>query len=292
MLSPALIWDHRGCKALGVDTRLGELVGRGRTSDVYAYGEDSVVKVPHHDVPADWPGLEATLTEAVRRQGVPAAAVRDLVEIGGRTALVLERVNGVSMWQQMVSDPDRASSLADDFVAIQRSLLSIGIPDDVPDLTDRLIRKVRAAAGLTSAEHEEAAALVEALPRGAALLHGDFHPGNILMGANGPVVIDWFDATIGHPVADIVRSSILLQPSHSAAPEHLPDATPELLDALRQLYVAAFRVELEAAHADLATWRATIAAARLSEKAEVDETGLLSMWTARHDNLVALGPTM
>ncbi|MFT4596105.1 MAG: hypothetical protein ACI9TF_000344 [Paracrocinitomix sp.] len=37
---------------LGVAVITGELVGRGRTSDMYAYDPDSVVKIPHVDVPA------------------------------------------------------------------------------------------------------------------------------------------------------------------------------------------------------------------------------------------------
>ena len=78
--------------------RVGELVANGRTSNVYAFGNDSVVKVPRAGVPADWAGLEARFTASVRRLGAPAPEVLELVEIEGRESIVFERIDGVSMW--------------------------------------------------------------------------------------------------------------------------------------------------------------------------------------------------
>lgn len=260
---------------------VGELVGRGRTSDVYAYGTDSVVKVAHDDVPHDWPNFEAELTNAVWELGVAAPKVHDVVMINDRPAVVFERIAGPSMWQQMVDRPQDTPALAQELAAIQKTLLQIGIPQGIPDLVDRLVRKIRLASGLSVEERAEAELLVELLPRGAALLHGDLHPGNVLMGQNGPIVIDWFDASIGHPVADVVRSSILMQPNEGAVPRHLPGATHQMLQQLHHTYLAAFRSELEVAVIDLAGWQGVVAAGRLAEGAELDDVALMSLWGER-----------
>jgi len=267
---------------------VGELVGRGRTSDVYEYGADSVIKLPHDDVPAEWPSFEAALTAAVVDMGVPAPAVRDVVTIDSRTAVVFERIRGDSMWQQMVARPSDAPALARELARIQKDLHAAGIAPSIPELVDRTARKIRLAPGLSQAEQDEAISLSEQLPRGAALLHGDLHPGNVLMGRDGPVVIDWFDATIGHPVADILRSSILMQPSQAEAPRHLPDATPAVLREIHTSYLSEFHRELAMASQDLASWQAVVAAARMSEGAEVNEDVLSSLWGARHDTAAAL----
>jgi aminoglycoside phosphotransferase (APT) family kinase protein len=263
--------------------QVGELVGRGRTSDVYEYGPGSVIKLPHDDVPHEWAEFEAAVTDAVVSMGVPAPQVRDVVTVQGRRAVVFERIDGESMWQQMVADPSTTAGLARELAAIQRALLSTGIPAGVPELVDRMARKIRLAPALTTAEQDEAISRTEQLPRGAALLHGDLHPGNVLMGANGPVVIDWFDATIGHPVADVVRSSILMQPGAASEPRHLPGASRELLSQLHASYLAEFHAELLMSADDLASWQAVVAAARMSEGAEVNEEVLSSLWADRND---------
>ena len=260
---------------------VGELVGRGRTSDVYAYGSGAVIKVSHRDVPDDWPAFEARQTEAVRAIGAPAPRVLDLVDIDGRSAIVFERIDGPSLWQQMLDSPADIDRLARDFAAIQRSLLGLGIPQGLPDFVDRLMRKIANAPGLDDGEREEALQLASSLPRGAALLHGDLHPGNILMGAEGPVVIDWFDATIGHPMADINRSSILMQPNRSAELDHLPGSTVAHLETVTAGHEHHFAAELHAAGTTVAAWRAVIAAGRLAERAESDASGLLDLWRQR-----------
>lgn len=262
-------------------TKIGELVGRGRTSDVFAFGVDSVIKVPHAEVPNDWAPFEAKMTAAVRASGAPAPEVRDVVEVDGRNAVIFERVHGRSMWQLMCDAPDDCARFAADFVAIHRSLLSVGLPEGLPDLVDRMARKIGVAEALEDQHRREGVAILDSLPRGAALLHGDLHPGNILMREGGPVVIDWFDAAVGHPVADIVRSSLLVRPSRVAAPRHLPGASGQLLGELHDLYLQEFAPELEAAREHLAAWQAVVAASRLAEHADIDEQALLELWSAR-----------
>lgn len=264
--------------------KIGELVGSGRTSRVFEWGAGAVVKVPRADVPLDWPLLEAELTRAVKASGVPVPEVIDVVEIEGRNAIVFQRIYGPSMWQAMLADPAGASGLAADLASVHRALLSVGIPERLPDLVDRMTKKIEAASDLPPAEQATAIDLTQQLPRGAALLHGDLHPGNVLMGEHGPVVIDWFDAAIGHPIADVVRSSILIRPmgpneSHS----HLPDGLPGLLGEVHGAYLQAFAPELELAVSELPNWQAVVAASRLAEGAQINNASLLRLWGLRDD---------
>lgn len=265
-------------------TRRGELVGAGRTSQVYVWGAFAVVKVPRDDVPHDWPGLEAELTSAVRASGVQVPEVLELVEVDGREAIVFERISGPSMWQAMLDDPAAAPGLARELAVAHRALLSIGIPEGLPDLVDRMTRKIAIAGDLAAAEQSQAVELAHGLPRGAALLHGDLHPGNVLMGANGPVVIDWFDAAIGHPIADVVRSSILMRPTTNGQPHsHLPNDPPGLLQAVHGAYLQAFASELQLAADDLVQWQAVVAASRLAEGAQINNESLVQLWNRRDD---------
>ena len=47
-------------------------------------------------------------------------------------------------------------------------------------------------------------------PGGQPLLHLDFHPLNVLMAEDGPVVIDWTNAHAGPPGLDVAMSALIL----------------------------------------------------------------------------------
>ncbi len=260
---------------------IGERIAVGRTSDVFSYGTDSVVKVPYANLPADWTTFEAEIARSIHASGLPVPEVRDVIEVDGRPAAVFERIEGPSMWQQVLERPVDIEAYARELADIQRSLLSAGIPSGVPDFVDRLVRRISQADPLDVADRDAAAVLAKELPRGAALLHGDLHPGNVLMSPSGPVVIDWFDAAIGHPIADVVRSSILMRAGSGHAPDHLPGATPDVLSRFHTAYIADFADELTDAASDLPSWQAAVAAGRLAEGAEVDERWLIQLWHAR-----------
>jgi aminoglycoside phosphotransferase (APT) family kinase protein len=60
---------------------------------------------------------------------------------------------------------------------------------------------------------EAALECIRQLPEGNGICHWDFHPGNIIMTARGPVVIDWSEAVLGNPLADAAMTWLLLRVS-------------------------------------------------------------------------------
>ena len=263
---------------------LGTLVAVGRTSDVYEYGAGAVVKVPRAQVPDHWAMLEAEYTAAVRTRDVPAPSVIDLIEVDGRRAIVFERIDGRSMWDHMLDEPERIPEFATLLADTHRRIFAAGPPDALDGLIDRMQRKLGDVAQVSPDERSEACELARSLPRGAALLHGDLHPGNVLMTSSGPVAIDWFDASIGHPVADVVRSSLLMRPfGDRGDPPHLPGADPAMLTELHDSYVGEMVGVLDLDPEVLGRWEAVVAASRLSEGAQSDEPALVEMWRARCD---------
>ncbi|MEM9033169.1 MAG: aminoglycoside phosphotransferase family protein [Actinomycetota bacterium] len=259
---------------------VGRLVATGRTSDLYEYGPGAVVKVPRAGVPAHWAAMEARFTSAVHEIGLPTPAVLGVVELDGREAVVFEFVDGESMWERMSAAPADVGPLTVELAGVHRQILSSDLPEGLPGAARRIAAKIDETDLLSDDEREEAAADAAGLPRGAALLHGDLHPGNVLMASRGPVVIDWFDASIGHPVVDIVRSAFLVRPTgHPEPREHLPGATRELLVELHHTYLEEMFDLLQCCLHTLDRWERVVAASRLSERAEPDEP-VLAIWRA------------
>ncbi len=73
----------------------------------------------------------------------------------------------------------------------------------LPTYKDRLRDDIRETSQLTDNLREKALVMLGRLPDGESVCHGDYHPGNIFLTKNGPVVIDWMTACSGSPRADI-----------------------------------------------------------------------------------------
>lgn len=260
---------------------VGDLLAVGRTADVHAFGNDAVIKIPRPDTPSHWAEIEADLSTAVHGHGLPAPAVRDVTVVDGRTCVVFDRVSGPSMWQQMLDNPAQAGQLVAEMVAVQRMIHTSGIPHAIPDLSSRLHSKVFACSAINADERIEAERLVSGLPSGAALLHGDLHPGNVLLGPDGPMVIDWFDASIGHPIADVVRSSLLLRLGFEGGHrQSLPSATRAVLSGAHTSYLAAWEASVQLDSSVTRQWEPVLALARISEGHE-ETAPLLELWNGR-----------
>jgi Ser/Thr protein kinase RdoA (MazF antagonist) len=75
-------------------------------------------------------------------------------------------------------------------------------------------------------------ALIERLPPGDALCHGDLHPGNVIMTAEGPRLVDWSGSVRAPAAYDLAISHILLT---ELAPEVADDPErPRAVNAAMQ----------------------------------------------------------
>ena len=176
----------------------GDLVARGNTSDVWRWSTATVVKVLRPGIPRHWAALEADIIRRVHDAGLPVPRTDGVVDVGGRPAVVLERIDGSSMWSQIRSSPGDLPRLVEELVDVQQAILGAGPIEGLPDLSARVRSKIDAVTELPSGERQEALALLDGLPQGSTLCHGDMHPGNLLAGPDGWVVVDWFDA-VGRP---------------------------------------------------------------------------------------------
>lgn len=263
---------------------LGPQLALGSRSTVHAWGRDAVAKVPLRSTPDGWIELEAAYTVAVHAVGAPVPRLVGIEEVDGRATSIYQRVNGPSMWSRMVEQPSSIPDLARTLAAVQAQVFAVVPPVSVPDQRDRLACKVRVAANRVDASLLDALAQVSTNDVGGSrrrLCHGDLHPGNVILGRHGPVLIDWFDVSRGDPMADVARTMLLVSPeTHGpSGPAHLPGATPALLAATTHAYLAAV-AELRSLD-QLDRWMAVEAVARVAEG--VEPAGLLAIWDRWHD---------
>ncbi len=133
---------------------------------------------------------------ASTRRGCPCRPRMASWRWTGRPGVVLERIEGPSMWSRMKAAPSelpapRRPSSSDLQVTLQAAgpIARPAGPRQPAAQQDRRGRRRSPARSGT-----EAHALLARMPAGTALCHGDMHPANILMAARGWVIVDWFDA--------------------------------------------------------------------------------------------------
>ncbi|NND74802.1 MAG: aminoglycoside phosphotransferase family protein [Ilumatobacter sp.] len=269
----------------GPTTRFDSLLARGNTSDVYAVGADAVVKVPRPGVPVHWTDVEAELASAAHDLGLPTPMVLDVIDVAGRRSIVFERVEGPSMAEELVASPQRCDEMARSMAAVQTDFHRAIAPDSMPTVADRVSEKIAGADELGVDERASASELLGGLDGGTSICHGDVHPGNILVGAQGLMVIDWFDAAAGPPIADIVRSSLLLRLAGRppAVPSYLVDVPAATLERFHATYLQQMLPVLLDDPGVTLTWEVVRSVARLSEKLDAGAADLVAIWRSRCD---------
>jgi phosphotransferase family enzyme len=255
---------------------LGDVVARGSRSSVHAYGRGAVVKVPKPATPDSWILAEADYVEAVRAAGAPAPALLGIEQVFGRPASVWERVDGPSLWQQVVDRPDRSADLGRRLAEVQLALFELAPPVTLPDQRDRLISKIRWSAANVDPSLGVALELLPARTGTPRLCHGDLHPSNVIASKEGLVLVDWFDASRGERVADVARALLTMLAHGTTTPRHLPGSDPGTLAVLTQAYLTRLQESLDMSPGWLSRWQAINAAARVAEG--IPPEPLLEVW--------------
>ena len=140
----------------------------------------------------------------------------------------------------------------------------------IPQLNDELRQRIEQASALPGDLASYALSLLDGLPVGEKLCHGDFHPGNMMGTWEAPVVIDWGDASRGEPLADVARTELL----HRLAvpPQDTPAAFRALIVMGRSLlarrYLAVYRRARPVDRGQLERWLVVRVAARFFEGIE------------------------
>ena len=124
---------------------------------------------------------EARTMEYLRGHGYPVPAVEDVSDDG--TDLVMERIEGSSMVDVMTRRPWSIRRQGTVLASLHRRLHDVPPPDFLP---------------------------AAPVGTGDCFLHMDLHPLNVMISAEGPVVIDWPNAARGDPAIDVGLAWVLM----------------------------------------------------------------------------------
>lgn len=154
----------------------GPLIASGRDADIFDVGGGRVLR-RSREVGRDV-SREAELMRWLHGQGFPVPEIYDATP----TDLVMERIDGPTLVDHAAKKPWTIPAIGRTLGDLHQRLHAI----TAPSFVDRRVGE------------------------GTALLHLDLHPLNVLVGPNGPVIIDWTNARVGDPAYDVAYAWLVI----------------------------------------------------------------------------------
>jgi Ser/Thr protein kinase RdoA (MazF antagonist) len=255
----------------------GTPMGEGRTADILAWDEGCVLKLYKEGWSREYAEYEARIARIVHRSGAAAPGVGELIEVDGRVGLVYERVVGPTLEGLIRRAPWRVAHygrmLADLHAAMHRCPA-----EGLPDQRARLEKRLDEVAPSYPAVAAHARRTLSKLPSGDRLCHGDFHPQNVILSPRRRVVLDWIDATRGHPHADVARTLTLLRNGYlHVPPGPLRAASRIAIAFMVAAYLGRYVALTGASRKEIVRWLQPVAGARLAEGIDKERATLLRM---------------
>lgn len=168
------------------------------------------------------------------------------------------------MLDSIIASEDKALDDAVVFANLHGEILGLSSGEYLPGVKKFMADKIDHA-DPPSGQRRSAKDHMMELPNGEATLHGDFHPGNVLVTSDGPRAIDWGEASRGDLAADIARTMVLLTPESAGVIAALPGSIASLVSEFADAYVKRSLQVTGATIETIAPWRLPVIAARLSE---------------------------
>lgn len=153
---------------------------------------------------------EALNLARVEETGLLIPGVQSVTMIDGKWAIATPYIEGKTLEQRIKENPEKMQDYIGLFVHIQLEIHGMTSPN-LSKLKDKMERKIHESS-IDATTRYDLHTRLESMPKHKKLLHGDFHPSNLICKEDGSVhIIDWAHATQGNAGADVARTYLLFK---------------------------------------------------------------------------------
>ena len=149
-------------------------IGSGRTADVYALGEDKVLKLFHPSVSEHTVQKEYEIAKTLSDMDLPVPAVYERMEKENRKGIVYAYVKGLVMTKVIAQKPWRVRKTVRMLARLRLQIHAHSV-SSIPRFKASL-RQSMDHAGLKSLHKEVLIRTLDQIEDHSVLCHGDFHP--------------------------------------------------------------------------------------------------------------------
>ncbi len=185
------------------------VIGRGANGVVYRLDDDTIIKIfqPSEDLSAVI--RERTRAQAAMVKGLPTAISYDVVRAGDSYGIVFEMLRSRSLADVLREDEADFDSWAARYTNLLKEVhRTAGDPQIFDPVKEIYLEGLEYCSGRYSAEEvEKLRSLILSVPERGTLIHGDYHPKNIMLIDDELTLIDMGDLSTGHPVFDFLATA-------------------------------------------------------------------------------------
>lgn len=272
-----------------MNTLLGKCIGSGACAEVFEWGKDKAIKLFRSNTDENAINKEYNNAVTVWKNGLPTYRPYEKVELEGRLGIIYERIYGQTLMDRFLKNnfPDKIkTSITNNDAHLldykynetrttARILYNIH-QNSIPEMSNQaeMIKgMIWRAAYLTQEEKQYICKIIDKLPSKNSLCHGDPNPRNFIIRDGKPVIIDWMNATIGNPAADIAEYIIMVR--YATLPPEIDNSFGAYFNGIKESVIQTFIDEYiklsNMKYEEIEQWILPVMAGKLSTDALSDE---------------------
>ncbi|MTI67897.1 MAG: aminoglycoside phosphotransferase family protein [Firmicutes bacterium] len=253
-----------------------KLIAVGRTAKVYKWDDEKVIKLFNNDINKEAIKKEYKITKKLYENNISNVKVFDLLEYENKTGIIFKNLKAKPMTKEILYKPWKLKKLAFKLAETHKSILKY-VDMKLPRTKGILKRELLKSNYLPSSIKEKIIKHLEDLQIGNRICHGDFHPENILIANKKFIVIDWMTASMGNPLADVARTSLILKYGKLPDSNLFKNLSLEIVrKILYKNYINHYMNITRVSFDEIKEWEIVLAATRLSENIPEKEKELLN----------------
>ena len=183
-----------------------EVIGKGGHGKVYKLDDETIIKIYHDNSPLSLIEKEREYAKNAFVNGVPSAIAYDVVETEEGYGVVFEMAGATTVSKYIMEHPNK---LQESSVKLGKLLKTLNTTEADPklygDIKELYLERAEKARGFfTDEENTLIVKLINSIPDGSGMIHGDFHTNNVMIQSDGELVlIDMADISRGNALYDI-----------------------------------------------------------------------------------------
>lgn len=197
-----------------MQAQMTNLLSRGNTAEIFDYSEDKILKLFQKDYPEMAIKHEFENSKILFDLGIKTPKAYEIINLNERKGIVYDKIEGTTVLQILLklmktAETDKSvmgeiNAYFEKFARFHKNFISK--TTDNPNLMS-----YKDFLRIFARDSKEYLEKIDALPDGNNVLHGDFHPDNLMLGKDNELhLIDMMNVCKGPAEYDIARTYFLL----------------------------------------------------------------------------------